>query len=301
MRTGEQPDSNLIPIRTSGSRPPLFWVHGDASDRLLAGALGSEQPVYAFKHQGRHGERIRYREVETIAAHYLSQVLEVQPAGPYFFGGYSFGGTIAFEMARQIRARNQTAALLFIIDSLSPGTRTHDRVSVSIGSTSADRSLDTPASSVQHHFSELSRLGFTARVSYVLTRVAGKWTEVTTRASKSLYGVLLPVFLATRRKVPFPLRSTYILHVYFNAIARYAPTPYAGRAVYIKSEQRERLHVQRWKTLITGGVEVHEVTGCDHREIIDDAHAPVWLGILKASLQQSAARSARTRTPDNRP
>jgi len=57
-----------------------------------------------------------------IAAHYLSQLREVQAEEPYFLGGYSFGGTIAFEMARQLQAGGEKVAFLFIIDSLSPGT-----------------------------------------------------------------------------------------------------------------------------------------------------------------------------------
>ena len=115
---------NLMPIRTEGGckRRPLFWIHGDSSDAFLKDYLDPDQPLYAFKHQGRHGERVLHTHVETIAAHYLAQIFTVQTEGPYFLGGYSFGGTVAFEMARQLQTKNQTVGLLFIINSLCPGT-----------------------------------------------------------------------------------------------------------------------------------------------------------------------------------
>src|SRR4030095_9382856 len=63
-----------------------------------------------------------FTQVETIAAHYLSQIRMVQPKGPYFLGGYSFGGIVAFEIAQQLQIEGAHIPLLFIIDSHFPGT-----------------------------------------------------------------------------------------------------------------------------------------------------------------------------------
>src|SRR5438093_12087965 len=114
---------NLVPIQLVGSGLPLFWIHGDRSNTYLPKYLGPAQPLYAFKHQGRHGERARYTDVETIATYYEQQVRSIQAEGPYFLGGYSFGGTLALEMAQQLRPRGENVALLFMIDSLYPGTQ----------------------------------------------------------------------------------------------------------------------------------------------------------------------------------
>jgi len=118
----QQSKPNLQLIQPDGSKPPLFWVHGDESNDYLPSYLGSDQPLAIFKHQGCHGEPAAHIRVETIAAHYLSQLRTVQAEDPYFLGGYSFGGTVAFEMAQQLEAKGEKVALLFILDSLSPST-----------------------------------------------------------------------------------------------------------------------------------------------------------------------------------
>jgi pimeloyl-ACP methyl ester carboxylesterase len=112
----------LSPIQPQGDKPPLFWCHASPIDGVLSAYLGPRQPLYSFKHQGRLGERIELRTVESIAAHYLSEVLRVQSQGPYHLSGYSFGGTVAFEMARLLQRLGLEVGLLFLVDSLSPGT-----------------------------------------------------------------------------------------------------------------------------------------------------------------------------------
>ena len=52
-----------------------------------------------------------------MAAYYVRQIRQVQPQGPYFLGGYSFGGVVAFEMAQQLYAVDQEVALLVLFDS----------------------------------------------------------------------------------------------------------------------------------------------------------------------------------------
>ena len=55
-----------------------------------------------------------------MAADYLRQIRSVQPRGPYFLGGFSFGGLVAFEMAQQLRQSGQQLALLVLIDPTPP-------------------------------------------------------------------------------------------------------------------------------------------------------------------------------------
>jgi thioesterase domain-containing protein len=56
-----------------------------------------------------------------MAAHYVALLLEVQPRGPHFLAGYSFGGQVAHAMAQILLARGQSIGLLAIIDSPAPG------------------------------------------------------------------------------------------------------------------------------------------------------------------------------------
>jgi thioesterase domain-containing protein/acyl carrier protein len=95
----------LIPIRSSGTLPPLFCVHGAAGGvfayREAAELLGQDQPVYGIMLVGRPIERVP-RSVEAMADRYIEEIRTVQPAGPYRLAGYSFGCLVAYEMARRL-------------------------------------------------------------------------------------------------------------------------------------------------------------------------------------------------------
>ena len=108
--------SSLVPVQPGGSKLPFFWVHGDFSNAFLAGYVGPDQPLYALDHQSQDGSPALHVTVEAIAAHYLREMRSVQPSGPYFLGGYSFGGIIAFEMAHQIQKLGEKVAFLFLLD-----------------------------------------------------------------------------------------------------------------------------------------------------------------------------------------
>ena len=84
----------------------------------LARALGTERPFYAL--EGTLGER----DVELIAANYVEAIRAVRPDGPYLLGGWSTGGVVAFEMARQLQARGADVAFVALLDSVAPGAGT---------------------------------------------------------------------------------------------------------------------------------------------------------------------------------
>jgi amino acid adenylation domain-containing protein len=121
---GGQSFSSLVGIQTSGSRPPLFFVHpvgGTVFCYLeLSKYLGKDQPLYGLQAPGIYGEQEPLSRVEDLATHYLNAVRSVQPRGPYHLGGWSMGGVVAFEMARQLRKQGEEVAVLVMIDSALP-------------------------------------------------------------------------------------------------------------------------------------------------------------------------------------
>ena len=68
---------------------------------------------------GWDGEVVPFTRYEDMASHYVAGMRKVQPHGPYYLGGYSFGGKIAVYMARQLKAAGEEVALLAIMDSYS--------------------------------------------------------------------------------------------------------------------------------------------------------------------------------------
>ncbi|WP_245919945.1 amino acid adenylation domain-containing protein [Actinomadura mexicana] len=110
----------LLPIRASGTRPPLFVVHpagGLAWGYLqFQRHLGADQPIYGL--QARAFTRSRLPEsIAEMADDYLEQIRAVQPSGPYHLAGWSLGGLVAYEMALRLQAAGERVALLALIDA----------------------------------------------------------------------------------------------------------------------------------------------------------------------------------------
>jgi amino acid adenylation domain-containing protein len=121
--------SPLIALQSTGSRPPFYCVHPGGGSVLcyldLARALGSDQPFYGLQSPGLEGKGEIYTCIEAMAARYIQEIRSLQPEGPYFLGGWSLGGVVAFEMAHQLQGLGKQVALLALIDSYSP-TNDHD-------------------------------------------------------------------------------------------------------------------------------------------------------------------------------
>lgn len=115
--------SCLVPIQPKGSRAPLFCMHGAGGNVLvyrdLARHLGPEQPVYGLQSYGLDGSCAPLSRIAEMAALYLKEIRRLQPSGPYFLGGYCLGGTIAFEVAQQLRAAGEEVGLLAMFDTMN--------------------------------------------------------------------------------------------------------------------------------------------------------------------------------------
>ncbi|WP_171908861.1 condensation domain-containing protein, partial [Streptomyces nanshensis] len=116
----------LLPLRDTGSRPPLFCVHPAAgiawSYAGLTTSLGTDQPVYGLQARGLDGTEVLPATVGEMAADYLAQVRSVQPSGPYHLLGWSFGGLVAHEMAVQLQCGGEQVGLLSVLDAFPAGS-----------------------------------------------------------------------------------------------------------------------------------------------------------------------------------
>ncbi|MBV1919793.1 MAG: AMP-binding protein, partial [Pseudomonadales bacterium] len=119
----DKEDKVLVKFQQGDSRffPTLFCVHpvgGSAMAYLgLVEKLADEIPLYAF---GNEGNQIPSDDLVAMAKHYVEEMRLVQSDGPYYLLGYSFGGTVAYEMATQILNSGGKIGGLFLIDSPAP-------------------------------------------------------------------------------------------------------------------------------------------------------------------------------------
>ncbi len=119
-----QPLKTLIPIRKTGSKPPLFCVSRPNVNALgfvfLSRNLSPEQPVIGLQSQvERDGSTWVYDQVEyeAKAKEYIKAMREFYPEGPYLLTGYCEGAHIAFEMARELEAMNLPVAMISVLDA----------------------------------------------------------------------------------------------------------------------------------------------------------------------------------------
>jgi amino acid adenylation domain-containing protein/FkbM family methyltransferase len=116
--------SSLVAVQPRGSARPLFSVHPIGGNVLCYYGLGRElagtRPLYAFQARGLEGEESPLLRIEDMAARYVEELAASDPEGPHLLLGWSMGGVVAFEMARQLEQRGQKVALLALLDAPAP-------------------------------------------------------------------------------------------------------------------------------------------------------------------------------------
>jgi amino acid adenylation domain-containing protein len=116
----EDPFSIVLPIRTGGDRAPIWLVPpgGGLSWAYLGFAqhLDPSRPVYGLQARG-FADDPRATSIESLVDDWVSQILRVQPDGPYHVMGWSLGGPIAQAVAAELQSREREVGLLGVLDS----------------------------------------------------------------------------------------------------------------------------------------------------------------------------------------
>ncbi len=111
----------LVPIKTTGSKTPLFYVHGAELNvgqfKSINEYFDEDQPIYGLQALGLNYETDIPETMEQIAARYIAEMIKVHPDGPYAIAGYSLGGFFAFEIARLLQQMGKKVSFVGIIDT----------------------------------------------------------------------------------------------------------------------------------------------------------------------------------------
>ncbi|WP_060482084.1 non-ribosomal peptide synthetase [Pseudomonas sp. NBRC 111119] len=120
---GEFKFDPLVPLRRTGNRRPLFLVHPMGGNILsylrMLPHLPEDQPLYALQASGVDLGSQPIASVEAQAAFYIASMRSVQPQGPYLIGGWSYGGFVAFEIARQLIAAGEQVDKVLVLDTMA--------------------------------------------------------------------------------------------------------------------------------------------------------------------------------------
>jgi amino acid adenylation domain-containing protein len=263
---------SLVPIQPKGTNPPFYCVHAETGIvyyRQLARLLGADQPFYGIQSLGLDGRGRPLETVEEMAAHYLREIRAFQPEGPYYLGGHSFGGKVAFEMARQLAAAGQRTALLALFDTASSPSPP----------SAPSSSLERVRRRTSIHVENLRRMSPRERVPYLIDRWETARSVLSRTSSRIAESVLHPLRRAQRR-----VREANI-----RAARRYVPGHYEGRVTIFRATERGAVALLDphlgWGELCGGGVEVYEVPGAHSSILLEDSNLRMLGAKLRVCLR----------------
>ena len=269
------PASSLVELRSGRSKRPFFCIHPVGGTVLayaeLAHLLGAEQPFYGLQSPGLDGEVAPLDSVEALAAHHLRAIRTVQRRGPYLLGGWSLGGTLAYELAQQLQEQGEQVDLLVLIDTYA---RAH------------------PGGGVDREWLEPASLG--ALFFRDLLRAAGADLPCSEEELSRLPPEEALRFLeeAGRQAAALPESGLTALRQVFEsnlrAAWRYVPRPYSGALLSIESSESPRAH--EWELLARGGVEVHTLAG-DHYALLRLPGVQQLAALLRDALARAHAKA----------
>jgi thioesterase domain-containing protein len=254
-------------MRPQGSRTPLFCIHPGGGNVLgyseFIAHLDPDQPVYGLQAYGVVEGQEPHTSIPEMARAYLDVVRRVQPRGPYYLGGESFGGLVAYEMACQLTHAGAQVAFLFLGDVWTRNAPGFRRWRCALAS-----------------------------LTYPFTLT---WSEWRALAARKLLG------RKTVRLIP--KRYTYADHLHQRnsqahrlASRNYRPGPFAGKVTLFRAMDHDhdtgRLQhcfggpKMGWDDLAAGGVEVHWMPDW-HREMMHGANAPGFARKLQECLERA--------------
>jgi amino acid adenylation domain-containing protein len=251
--------SSLVPIRPGGSKPPLFLMHSHGGNVLeyypLANLLDADQPVYALQARGLDGRIVKDSSVEEMASAYIKELRSLRPDGPYYIGGFCFGGLVALEVAQQLTAAGQEVALLVMIQSMHP-----DAMRFKPDTTVFDRWRFRTSKRMSLELENLSSRG----LGYVAERLRRVWDLGRARTA-----IKLDNWSGTHHPDLSSRRMHYILEIlameHGKVITKYAPRPYRGDVLLFRaSKQLSGLVADEslgWKHILQGNLDVCEIPG----------------------------------------
>ncbi len=283
------PWSSLVMIQGGTKRIPFFCVHAAGGNVLeyydLARLLGSDQPVYGLQAKGLDGREEPHTNIKEMALHYLKEMREVQPEGPYLLGGRSSGGTIAFEMACLLAAEGQKVALLALLDTYPAGY-----FKLLPGSGSLRRRVNRYGRKLGSHVENLRQLSMGKKLAYLFSKL--KYAPE--KAKHKLYRRAYKIYKKIGKPLPPALKN--IEEINFAAVKDYVPQTFAGDVTLFLATDLTAdydLH-DGWRELVEGRIEAHEITG-NHINIIKEPHVQELAEKLRDCLERAQEDPSRTR------
>jgi amino acid adenylation domain-containing protein len=287
--------SLIVPLQAEGTQPAFFGPHASGGNvwvyKELVQHLGTDQPFFGVQpREPENGMVVYHNDVESMATDYVQAVRAFQPEGPYWLAGWSMGGVIAFEMARQLQQQGQEVAMLALMDATVP-----------------------EAEESEYNWAILlSIFAFDLGLTEENFKRPSAWTPVPQMAQ------LRQLWVEARRAGVVPSEMTLVefrklfdtFKIHANTLRRYKAGEFQGRiSLFSPSEDVEQIIFNRnsadaamerenprevdplkgWGNLATEGVDLHQVPG-NHFTMLREPNVQALGEQLRQCIEQVQAR-----------
>jgi FkbH-like protein len=272
----------LVPIKSSGGRPPFFCVHGVGGNVLefvdLARHVDIDQPFYGIQAMGLSGPAPAKKiTIEEMAWQYILELREFQPEGPYYLGGSSFGGWVAYEMARQLTASGQTVGMVAMFDTAVPGSRYSPGLAQI-----CKKHIDALMYSCSLHWHNILVLDPRERIAYIRDKARRIADRIGDRVAPSQ--ARHPGLVETIRSVN---------EAGHWAASVYVPGEYSGNITLFRATKQPPWIVADrtlgWDRVVQGEIQIYDTPG-HHADLVRYPRVRVLARQLDDALAKSQAR-----------
>lgn len=268
LLASDREDTNyLTHLAGSGDGRPVFFTSGITRNALvfldLANRLGESRPCYGVDLPEKVNGVEPLKTVEALAEHCVKEIQRIQPEGPYVIGGFSFGGLLAYETARQLDSLSAENSTVFIFDSY---LRDKDD-----GEPSRIEKLKWIGRSfLNHHY---------RYVRYMFKRSV--WWRI---CHKFRWGVHSPSFLPAEMVFEHvEALNSSDFHYQFEP----KPSSITIKVFVVRESEftfKKGKQVSRWKYCSDKPVEFYSLDSDHHARVLNDPHLEDIVKVVKESL-----------------
>ena len=271
IRTGETSNwSPLVLLKPSENESPLFCIHplgGNLFDyHTLSKVLDIHRPIYGLQPRGIDGKQQPIERIEDMASYFIQSIQTVQPQGPYFIAGYSFGGIVAFDIARQLTERGEKVAFLGLVDIRCP----------------VIAELDTPFREwVDIQLDRIRKLTIKQQFEYIYEKLFKPKSQA---YRDEIVATLSDLDIFTPELVK-------VLDCNVQAAKDYQPQTFSGKATLFWSEYQD-WYIKKhptlgWGNLVVDGLDIQRIPG-NHTTLMQEPHVRVLAEKLQSSIAEAA-------------
>jgi enterobactin synthetase component F len=277
--------SYVFQLTGDGDGRPVFFNNVNLTI-ASAGKWSLPCPLYSISYWAKGSGFLEVDSLEELAAAHIAEIRKIQPQGPYRLAGFSFGGLIAFEIARQFTARGETVESLFLVEPREP-----DSILVGGRNVSIVKHESMPARIGRHIKALFQQPG--DAVNYIGHRLMP--TIQLNNFTRWLAYKIMHVHVRRKSQVARLLvprnQGSAIKYYIDRLISDYVAEPYAGPVRAVFGDYDDFGHMaSTWGDLI-GADAIFHIPEATHSSLFSEPALGQWMAVLADGLDITVSRS----------